>query len=112
MESDTVGIPEKPSKLNKFALMVGGALFGAVGGFISLFFGFAVASQILPNGISGVVFLSVFYAPFVIWSGIWVVMAHTGRGHDSFPFFSGGVIGVLLFLLAHGLCFAALPPFR
>ncbi len=87
---------------------VGGALFGGIGGFISLFFGFSIAYRSLPTDIATWVFLLVFYLPLVIWFGIWGVLAYISRREPSFRFFSGGIIGVMIFLLIHGLCFASL----
>ena len=101
-------LPGKSSGWKQWAAAIGGALFGGIGGFISLFFGFAVAYQKLPTDVATWIYLSVCYVPLVIWFGVWGVLAYISRREASFRFFSGGIIGVMLFLLIHGLCFARL----
>jgi hypothetical protein len=100
--------PSKSPRWKQWAATIGGALFGAVGGLVSLFFGLSLVNMIVPNTASGFVFLSVFYAPLVIWVSAWGVLTYINRGQDSFRFFSGGIIGVMIFLLIHGLCVANL----
>lgn len=99
--------PGRSSNWKQWMAAIGGALFGGIGGFISLFFGFSIAYRFFPE-VATWIFLSVFYLPLVIWLGIWGVLAYISRREDSFRFFSGGIIGVMVFLLIHGLCFARL----
>lgn len=106
MESDSAHIPEKRSRWMTSALMAGGVVWAIIGGYVSLFLGFVLCYQVLRMDNSTVRFGLGVFAPFAGWAGLLGFLAFCLRPHRSFPFWAGGVIGILLFLLALGVCAA------
>lgn len=104
MESGVAGIPEKRSRWMISAMMIGGVVVAVFGGYSSLFLGFVLCYQVLRMDNSSVWFGLGVFAPFAGWVSVLGFLAFRLRGHAIFPFWAGGVIGILLFLLVLGVC--------